>query len=157
MKLLDFLSAEATVDDLKASEKETAIEELLESLVAHGLVVSENAPSILDALMKREELGSTGIGRGIAIPHTKHEGIGKLVGVMGRSHGGVDFKGLDGEPTHLFFLVLSPADEPNQHLHALEQISFLVRDDNYCRFMRDAVDKDGLNDILREVDEKWFA
>ena len=157
MKLLDFLASRATVDDMQASGKESAIKELLDSLVQHDLVDGEDAPSILDALMKREELGSTGIGRGIAIPHTKHEAVSALVGVMGRSRKGVDFRSLDGDPANLFFLILSPTDKPNDHLHALEQVSFLVRDDNYCRFMREAPDGEALNELLEEVDEKWFS
>ena len=157
MKLLDFILPDATVDDMLATEKEPAIKELADSLVLHGLVKAEDVPSILDALMKREELGSTGIGRGIAIPHTKHEAVHRLVGLVGRSGKGVDFKSLDGEPAHLFFLILSPPDEPNDHLHALEQVSFLIRDDNYCRFMREAPHKEGLNELLKEADDRWFS
>ncbi len=157
MKLLDFITAEATLEDLQAADKGAAISELLDALVRAGRIAEEDKPSVLDALMKREELGSTGIGRGVAIPHTKHEAVSELVGVLGRSRAGLDFRSLDGEPAHLFFLIISPVDRPNEHLHALEEISFLVRDDSFSRFMKEASDKQALNDLLREADEKWFS
>jgi PTS system fructose-specific IIA component/PTS system nitrogen regulatory IIA component len=102
--------------------------------------------------MKREELGSTGIGKGVAVPHTKHDCIKKITGTIARSTHGVDFNALDGEPVHLFFLLLSPNDSAGSHLAALERISTVIRDNDFRRFMREADGKVGIIEILREVD-----
>ena len=79
--------------------------------------------SIVEAILKREELGSTGIGRGVAVPHTKHPSIDKLIGTVAISEQGVNFDSLDGEKVHLLFLLVSPPDRPGDHLRALENIS----------------------------------
>ncbi|MFH0963880.1 MAG: PTS sugar transporter subunit IIA [Planctomycetota bacterium] len=157
MKLLDFLVRAATRYELASAGKQEAIEELVRALVEAGALGSGGVVSVVDALMKREELGSTGIGMGVAIPHTKTEATNKLVGMVGRSSKGVEFKAIDGEPVHVFFLVLSPPNKPAEHLKALEQISCLVRDDHFCRFMKNAKSLEELNDILQEADEKLFS
>ena len=93
MKLLDFLLPAATVYDMKSTDKEGALVELLDALIEAGAVKKSKKDSILDALVKREELGSTGIGMGVAIPHTKHDDVRKLTGVVGRSVQGRRFQG----------------------------------------------------------------
>ena len=157
MKLLDFLIRGATRYELKSSGKQEAVEELVQALVEAAVLKQASVPTVVDALMKREELGSTGIGMGVAIPHTKTDATDRLVGMVGRSSRGVEFKAIDGEPVHVFFLVLSPPSKPAEHLKALEQISCLIRDDHFCRFMRNAKTLEELNDILQEADEKLFT
>jgi mannitol/fructose-specific phosphotransferase system IIA component (Ntr-type) len=112
MKFADFVCFEATNASLGSESKEAVIRELVESLIGAGGLVSDESESILKAIMKREELGSTGIGRGIAVPHTKHPSVKKLVGAVGVSERGVEFESLDGEKVHLFFLLISPPDLP---------------------------------------------
>jgi len=157
MKLLDFLHPEATVYEMTSGDMEGALSELVISLVSSGAVEGSKEADILDALLKREELGSTGIGMGVAIPHTKHDAIGRLVGLVGRSVQGVEFKALDGEPVHVFFLILSPPDQPAEHLKALEQISSLIRHEHFCNFMKNAKSLEELNDTLKEADEELFS
>lgn len=157
MKLLDFLQPAATVYETTNANMEDTLEELLDSLVASGAVEGSKKADILDALLKREELGSTGIGMGVAIPHTKHDAIAKLVGVVGRSSQGVEFKALDGEPVHVFFLILSPPDQPAEHLKALEHISSLIRHEHFCNFIRDSRSLEELNNTLNEADEELFS
>ena len=157
MKLLDFLLPEATIYDMQSTDKEGALTELLDALIRVKAVRKAKRDSILDALVKREELGSTGIGMGVAIPHTKHDDVRKLIGVVGRSAAGVDFKALDGEPVHVFFLILSPPDQPAEHLKALEQISCLIRHEHFCRFIENAKSLEELNETLEEADEKLFS
>src|SRR5262249_22738677 len=94
------------------------------------------------AILKRELLGSTGIGRGVAIPHTKHTGVDRLVGTVALSPAGVGFDSLDGEPVHVFVLLVSPQDRPGDHLRALENSSRSLRDDNFVRALRQAKTKD---------------
>ena len=103
-----------------------------------GKIEPGESESIVKAILKREELGSTGIGRGVAVPHTKHPSVDRLVGTVAVSRQGVDFASLDGEVVHLFFLLVSPPDRPGDHLRALENISRQLRDDTFCRFLKQA-------------------
>jgi PTS system fructose-specific IIA component/PTS system nitrogen regulatory IIA component len=102
--------------------------------------------------MSREELGSTGIGKGVAVPHAKHECVQGLVVAFGRSQKGIEFSALDGQPVHLVFLLLSSKDVSGQHLEALARVARLVRDDRFCRFLREAKSRKELADILLEAD-----
>ena len=107
--------------------------------------------------MKREELGSTGIGKGIAVPHTKHPSVSKLVGTVGVSADGIDFNSLDGEKVHLLFLLISPPDLPVEHLRALENISRQLRDDMFCKFLKNAKSVEEIQTVLREADAGKFV
>ena len=113
--------------------------------------------STIKAITKREELGSTGIGRGVAVPHTKHPSVDKLVGTVGVSIDGVDFKSLDGEKVHLFFLLISPPDRPGDHLRALENISRQLRDDTFCRFLKQSKTAEDIWQLLEEADNNQFV
>lgn len=156
MKLLDFLVAGTTVEDLQAIEKEDVIVELVGRLVGEGGLTKRNAGAVVKAIMDRETLGSTGIGRGIAVPHTKHTSVKQMVGCLGRSKRGVSFAAIDGEPVYLVFLLVSPPDQPGPHLKALEHISVVLRDENFSRFLKCAKDKEELMSLLAEADEKFY-
>lgn len=152
MKLTDFIVEDAIITEIKATGKEAVIGEMLSSLKDAQKISTKDVESIIKSLMKREELGSTGIGKGVAVPHTKHNSIKKIIGTIARSTQGVDFNALDGEPVHLFFLLLSPNDSAGSHLAALERISTVIRDNDFRRFMREAKGKAGIIEILKEVD-----
>ena len=104
MKFVDFVSSTAIRPNLAAGGKEDVIREMTLALVESGDIQESEAESTIKAITKREELGSTGIGRGVAVPHTKHPSVDRLVGTVGVSVEGVDFKSLDGEKVNLFFL-----------------------------------------------------
>lgn len=157
MKFADFISVKAIKPDLQSHDKENVIRELVASLVASGDLMEDSADSIIKAIMKREELGSTGIGRGIAVPHTKHPSVEKLVGTVGVSREGVDFNSLDGEPVHLFFLLVSPPDRPGDHLRALENISRQLRDDMFCKFLKQSKSVEDVEQLLEEADNNQFG
>jgi mannitol/fructose-specific phosphotransferase system IIA component (Ntr-type) len=157
MKFADFIQAGAIKADVTADDKEGVIRELVESLVAAGVIKSDDLDGILKAIMKREELGSTGIGKGIAVPHTKHPSVSKLVGTVGVSGDGVDFNSLDGEKVQLFFLLISPPDRPGDHLRALENISRQLRDDTFCRFLKQAGSAADIQQLLDEADSNQFG
>jgi PTS system fructose-specific IIA component/PTS system nitrogen regulatory IIA component len=156
MKLSDFVVREAIVPDLKAGTKEEVVREMVASLRETGHVGGSDFEGIVKAILKREELGSTGIGNGVAVPHTKHPGVDRLIGTVAVSAGGVDFASLDGEPAYILFLVISPPDRPGDHLRALENISRQLRSDRFCRFLRQAKSADDIRELLEEADNNQF-
>lgn len=157
MKFSDFVSPKAMVAAMKATDKESAIAELVDSLVAAKEIQGEDREDILRAIRRREELGSTGIGRGVAVPHTKHSSVDKLIGTVGVSVDGLEFESLDGEPVQLFFLLISPPDRPGDHLRALENISRQLRDDSFCRFLKQAKTAEDIMQLLEEADNNQFG
>lgn len=152
MKLCDFVVAEAVVPDLAATNKETAIRAMVASLREAGSVKAEDEEGIVAAILKREELGSTGIGNGVAVPHTKHPSVDKLVATVALARDGVDFASLDGEPVYILFLLVSPPDRPGDHLRGLENISRHLRNQNFCKFLRQSKTREAILDLLREAD-----
>ncbi len=157
MKFADFVSKEAIRADLSAEDKPSVIRELTEALRESGRIVASEVESIVKAVMKREELGSTGIGRGVAVPHTKHPSVDHLVGTVGVSQEGVDFDSLDGEKVQLFFLLISPPDRPGDHLRALENISRQLRDETFCKFLKQAKSATDIQTLLDEADNNQFG
>lgn len=157
MKFSDFVCVQAIKAELAADDKEAVISELVGQLIAAGQIKESEQESIVKAIMKREELGSTGIGRGVAVPHTKHPSVDKLIGTVGVSAAGVDFQSLDGEKVQLFFLLISPPDRPGDHLRALENISRQLRDDTFCRFLKQAKTTADIQLLLNESDTNQFG
>ena len=157
MKFADFVCPGAIRAELGSEDKETVIRELVSALVESKTVLEKDRDDIVNAIMKREELGSTGIGRGVAVPHTKHPTVEKLVGTVGISVDGVDFDSLDGERVQLFFLLISPPDRPGDHLRALENISRQLRDDMFCKFLKQARTPKDIHQLLEEADNNQFV
>ncbi len=157
MKFADFVCQEAIRAQLTAEDKESVIRELVGALVESGKVATSDSEDIVRAIIKREELGSTGIGRGVAVPHTKHPSVERLVGTVGISHEGVDFDSLDGEKVQLLFLLVSPPDRPGDHLRALENISRQLRDDMFCKFLKQAKTSEDICQLLEEADNNQFV
>jgi mannitol/fructose-specific phosphotransferase system IIA component (Ntr-type) len=157
MKFGDFVSSEAIRARLAADDKEGAIREMIGALLEAGRISADEVDSIVKAIMKREELGSTGIGRGVAVPHTKHPSVQRLVGTVAVSCDGIDFNSLDGEKVQLFFLLISPPDRPGDHLRALENISRQLRDDTFCKFLKQATTPDDIRQLLDEADNNGFV
>jgi len=157
MKFADFVSREAIRADITADDKEGVIREMVQALLEANKVAEGEFDSIVKAIMKREELGSTGIGRGVAVPHTKHPSIERLVGTVAVSSEGVDFDSLDGEKVHLFFLLISPPDRPGDHLRALENVSRQLRDESFCKFLKQAKNPEDILQLLDEADNNQFV
>src|SRR5919112_1428085 len=153
MKFSDFICRDAIRTQLEADEKQSVIRAMVTSLVEAKRINSKDYESIVEAILKREELGSTGIGRGVAVPHTKHPSIDKLIGTVAISEEGVNFDSLDGEKVHLLFLLVSPPDRPGDHLRALENISRQLRDDTFCRFLKQAQTVQDIRQLLDEADQ----
>lgn len=157
MKFTDFVCTDAINPQLAVEDKDSAIIAMVESLVSAGRVPADEKEDIVKAILKREELGSTGIGRGIAVPHTKHPSVDRLVGTVAVSAEGVDFDSLDGEKVQLLFLLVSPPDRPSDHLRALEHISRQLRDEMFCRFLKQSKTKEDISQLLEEADNNQFV
>ncbi len=157
MKFADFVSTEAIRASVSADDKPGVIKELTQALAEAGRIKPTEVDGIVKAVMKREELGSTGIGRGVAVPHTKHPSVDRLVGTVGVSQEGVDFDSLDGERVQLFFLLISPPDRPGDHLRALENISRQLRDETFCKFLKSAKTAQDIRQLLDEADNNAFG
>lgn len=157
MKLLEFLVPEAITVDLKATDKEGVIREIVGRLRDTGSLSPNDCESVIKAILSREELGSTGIGRGVAVPHTRHPSVDKLVACMATSKKGVDFASLDDQPAYVFFLLISPPNQPGPHLRALDNAARYMRDDNFVDALRAANSTENVIALIREMDAKHNA
>ena len=152
MRMSDFVVRDAIVPDLKASTKEGVIREMVESLRAGGYFKGGEMEDVVRAILKREQLGSTGIGRGVAIPHSKHSTTDRLIGTVAVSRAGVPFDAIDNEPVHVFVMLISPQDRPQEHLRALENVSRSLRDDGFVRQLRAATTREALWELIGDAD-----
>jgi len=157
MKFADFILNDAVRAEIKATDKQGVIREMVQSILDAGGVKREDYEGIVKAIVKREELGSTGIGRGIAVPHTKHPSVKRPVGCVAVSGDGIDFDSLDCETVQLFFLLISPPDCPGDHLRALEHITRQLKDDTFCRFLKQSKTKEDILSLLEEADNNMFG
>jgi PTS system nitrogen regulatory IIA component len=154
MKIMEFIDEGAVTCELKADTKEGVIRELVSLLVKTGSVKDKDAPILVRILLDREALGSTGIGQGVAIPHGKSNCMTQLIGAVGISHQGLNFDSLDGEPAHIFFLLVAPADSAGPHLKALARISRLLKDKHFRDSLRATKDEKTLVKILRDEEQR---
>jgi len=150
MKIADLLDIKAISPALTSSNKVAVLAELVDLL--RRVQPELDATELLAVLLEREELGSTGIGDGIAIPHGKLKGIERLLMAFGRKQEGIDFDSMDNRPARLFFLLLAPESEATLHLKALARISKLLRKDDVRQQLLDAPDPETLLSILSQED-----
>jgi len=153
LKLTDFLDASRIIPDLEQKEKRAVLKELAERFAAvdHSL----NSQRLFETLLEREQISSTAIGEGVAIPHGKMIGARKLTGIFARSVRGADFESLDGGLTHLFFVLLAPEDSAADHLKALARISRLLKDGTFrARLMQGRTAED-IFKVIKEEDDKF--
>ncbi len=152
--IMEFLDEQAVSCDMKSQQKEDVIRELVGLLVQSSAVKERDVNKLVQILMDREALGSTGIGQGVAIPHGKSDCVTKLVSAFGISRTGVKFDSLDGEPVHLFFLLVAPLDSAGPHLKALARISRLLKDKHFRDSLRTSKDEKQLTKTIREEDAR---
>ena len=152
MKINEILSPNAIKIGLDSTSKADVLKELVNVLFKIQDIGDPKA--IVKALVEREELGSTGIGQGIAIPHGKTDKVSGLIAIMGISHKGVDFDALDGEPVYIFFLLITPKDTSGPHLKALAQISRLLRDKYFCELIRRCKTPEVVYQLIKNEEEK---
>jgi PTS system nitrogen regulatory IIA component len=151
MKVLDYLEVDSICVDLNARKKSEAIEELCKILQSQKKI--KVAKPLVDALLQREKLGSTGIGQGIAIPHAKSDTLDSVVAALGISKKGLDFEALDGEPVHIVFLLVAPPDSAGLHLKILARISRLLKDKFFRQSLREAKTVEDVKKIISVEDQ----
>lgn len=153
MKLADFLAQDAIVVELQSTDRNGVLRELVQSLADHNHVTPEDVEPIVRALIHRENQGSTGFGKGVAVPHVKHERVKRIVGTIGRSSRGVDFAALDRAPVYTVVLLLSPTNEPDKYLEAMENLFRHLQKDTFRKFLRQSTSVEEIVDLIREADE----
>lgn len=153
MKFSDFVCFKAIVPELKAKDRDGAITELVTALVKAGKIRSSNSTEITKAVIKREKEASTGMGKGVAVPHVKHSSVKEAVAAVGRSSRGIDFSALDKQPVYSVLLLISPVDNPEKHLQAMENIFKHLQQEKFRKFLRQSQTAAQVEDLLREVDE----
>jgi len=152
IRITDFVVKEAIIPGVKATTKEAVVRELVSSLKTTGKVTEADEENIVKAIMRREQLGSTGIGRGVAIPHAKHESVGKLIGSIGIAPAGIPFESLDNDPVNIFVMLLYAPERPGEHLRALEAVSRLLRDEKFCQSLLKCTTREEIWHLLCEAD-----
>lgn len=145
MNIEDLLSADCIIADFKASSKKQAIQSLARHM-ARKLDIDDRL--VFEKLLEREKLGSTGVGKGVAIPHARIEGLNKITGLFARLASPTDFDSVDEHPVDLIFMLLAPADAGADHLQALAAVSRLLRDETVCRKLRVTKDANALYAML---------
>lgn len=153
MKLRDFIVTDSIVPRLSAADRDGAIRELVNGLAQAGKIDASAVDEIVAALIKREQNGSTGFGKGVAVPHVKHAKVSQMAGTIGCSAEGIDFAALDHQPVYSIVLLLSPDNQPQQHLQAMNIIFSNLQRDMFRRFMRQADSKQKIIDLIDEADQ----
>ncbi|MFN4243857.1 MAG: PTS sugar transporter subunit IIA [Tepidisphaerales bacterium] len=152
LKLKDFIIADAVIPSLTATTRDDALREMVNALAQCGALDPGVVNEVVQALIKREQAGSTGFGKGIAVPHVKHPKVKRMVGTVARSAQGIDFAALDHQPVYSLVLLLSPDTAPEQHLKAMNIVFSNLQKDMFRKFLRQADTKQKILDLLDEAD-----
>ena len=153
MKLNDFIVKDAIIAELKATDRDGVIRELVTALAQGGALPPDVVDEVVSALIKREQNGSTGFGKGVAVPHVKHAKVRQMAGTVGRSAAGVDFAALDHQPVYSVVLLLSPENQPQQHLQAMNIVFSNLQKDMFRRFLRQSDTREKIIELLDEADQ----
>jgi PTS system nitrogen regulatory IIA component len=153
MKLREFIVTEAIIPQLAATDRDGAVRELVAALAQAGALPEDAVDEVVAAVIKREQNGSTGFGKGVAVPHVKHSKVKRMAGTIGRSTGGIDFAALDHQPVYMIFLLLSPENQPQQHLQAMNIVFSNLQKDMFRRYLRQSETREGIVDLLDEADQ----
>jgi len=153
VKLTEFIHKKAIIPTLKATDKKGAIQELVQAARkaydGERFVVAD----IVDGVVQREKLGSTGIGGGVGVPHAKLDGVKNVIGAFGRAATPFDFNAVDGQPVNLIFLIISPPSKNDAYLKALQKVMSALKKPNFVKFLRGAKTVRDIEEIFREVEE----
>jgi len=153
MKFADFVCFEAVIPELKAGDRDGVIAELVASLDKAGRLGKDNCEEIAKAVIKREKEASTGMGKGVAVPHVKHQAVKDVVAAIGQSSAGIDFSALDKQLVYSVILLISPMDNPDKHLQAMENVFKHLQQEKFRRFLRQSQTAEQIESLLIEADE----
>ncbi|MFP4356219.1 MAG: PTS sugar transporter subunit IIA [Phycisphaerae bacterium] len=153
MKLSDIMVNDAIVPDLSVQSRDEAIAKLVEALAEAGAIPKKDVQDVTKAVLARESQATTGIGKGVALPHAKLKGIKKPIGTIGCSSEGIDFSALDSKPVYSVILLLSSPENPDEHLQAMEAIFKHVQRDMFRKFLRQADTQQAVTELISEADE----
>lgn len=153
MKLADFIIQDAIIPELAATDRNGVIREMVQALAAAKAIAASDVDAVVKAIVDREKTGSTGFGKGVAVPHVKHPAIKKRVGAIGRSTAGIDFQALDQAPVYSVIMLLSPQNSPDGHLQAMEKIFKSLQEDTFRRFLRQSDTRQKIVDLIEESDQ----
>jgi len=156
MKFADFVCFDAIVQEVEAKDRDGVIAELVTALKKHGQLGAASAKEITRAVIKRENEASTGMGKGVAVPHVKHSSVKKIAATIGQSSTGIDFDSLDKQPVYSIVLLVSPVDEPDKHLQAMEIVFRNLQQEKFRKFLRQSQTREQIEELLREADETPF-
>jgi PTS system nitrogen regulatory IIA component len=151
MDIKDLIKKEYIIEDLKSKTKREVLAELAEVFKRRN--IEADYGSMVEVLLEREKLGSTGIGDGIAIPHGKLAGLENLIISFGRSREGVGFDSLDGNPVYIFFLLMAPENSAGQHLKALAKISRMLKDRDFRKDLTEAESPEEMYNLIIKKDQ----
>lgn len=152
MKLANIVCFDAIIAQLESTKRDSVIEELVQSLCDHTTLPKADAKVLAKAVLKRENEASTGIGKGVAVPHVKHESVLEPLAAMGCSQYGIDFASLDKQPVYSVFLLLSPVSDPDKHLQAMETIFKNLQKEDFRRFIRQAQTREEIIEAIKDAD-----
>jgi PTS system nitrogen regulatory IIA component len=169
MRLTNFLVRDAIIPNLAArgegvnpddaaavtQVKTDVIREMVTALHAAGNFQTDDIDNIVGEVLRREQLGTTGIGKNIAIPHSRHHAVDKLIGTLALSEHGLPFASLDKEPVYVFVLLVSPKEKPGDHLRALEAVVRTMRNADYVKALRACQTRDEIWALLETASAGW--
>lgn len=157
MKLSQIVAKGAIVPRLASSDRDAVVTELIDAIIAGGAAEKGLRQELINRVLDRERLGSTGFGKGVAVPHVKHKSVSKMTAAIGLSATGVDFNALDQQPVYSVFLLLSPEDRPEEHLRAMEVIFKNLSREMFRRFLRQAATTEEVLTLLDEADSQHLT
>ncbi len=152
MKLSEIVVSEAVIPSLASAKRDEVVSELIDALVSAGTLREAWRDEVVRAVLEREKRGSTGFGKGVAVPHVKREKHPSVSLAVGLSPTGVDFNALDKSPVHSVFLLVSPSEKPEEHLRAMEVIFKHLSYEMFRKFLRQAQSREDVLELLREAD-----
>lgn len=154
MKLTEIIQPEAVVPQLTSTDRDGVLAELVDALVASGACQGEHRREIVKLLQERERRSTTGFGAGIAVPHAKHPSVTRVAAAVGLSPSGLDFASLDMQPVYSVFLLLSPPEKPDDHLHAMEVIFKVLSQESFRRLLRQSASQQDVMTLLEDNDNQ---
>jgi mannitol/fructose-specific phosphotransferase system IIA component (Ntr-type) len=156
MKFADIVCFDAIIPELKATDRDDVILELVTALYKCEKLSRSKGKDIFKALIIRENEASTGIGKGVAVPHIKHPSVKEVVMTIGLSSTGIDFSSLDKLPVYSVILLISPVDDPEKHLQVMQKIFKHLQNEKFRKFLRQAQTANQIKDLLQEADDNTF-